>query len=153
MVKDAVDEWPNTIKNIAVWTYVQVAQPVLDTTEGRRICWAIGAFNGLIWLAWQFPRLKPVMMRSFTHSPLSGISYTLLTSTFRYALCCLLEKIVLTSSLATNPSYIWSSIQWLWLALVRTPVHFWQSKAESVYRLGGVTVLGKRAESKSHWFA
>ncbi len=66
------------------WSYVQVFQPVLNATEGKRMCWAIGAANVLVWMAWRVPRWGPVMMRSFAHNPLSGRSYTLFTSMFRY---------------------------------------------------------------------
>ncbi|KAI0070893.1 rhomboid-domain-containing protein [Panus rudis PR-1116 ss-1] len=83
-LQEAVEEWPVTIKNTAVWTYIQLLQPVLETPEGKRICWAIGFLNGAIWLAWKIPRLQPFMMRSFTHHPLSGLSYTLLTSMFSH---------------------------------------------------------------------
>ncbi|OBZ66849.1 Rho GTPase-activating protein 23 [Grifola frondosa] len=84
-LKDAIEDFPMTIKNLLVWSYVQAAQPILNTTDGRRMCWAIGAVSGVIWLAWQFPRLKPFMMKSFTHNPLSGLSYTLLTSVFSHS--------------------------------------------------------------------
>ena len=67
------------------WSYVQVFQPILNATEGKRTCWAIGAVNVLVWMAWRVPRWGPVMMRSFAHNPLSGRSYTLFTSMFRYA--------------------------------------------------------------------
>ncbi|KAH9928792.1 hypothetical protein B0H21DRAFT_762376 [Amylocystis lapponica] len=80
-----VADWPETLRAMSVWTYAQVAQPLVQTTEGRRVCWTIGALNGLVWLAWQFPQLQPVMMRSFAHSPLSGLSYTMLTSMFSHS--------------------------------------------------------------------
>jgi len=37
-----------------------------------------------LFLAWQVPRLRPAMQRHFTHNPLSGVSYTLLTSMFSH---------------------------------------------------------------------
>ncbi|KAH9942024.1 hypothetical protein B0H21DRAFT_811274 [Amylocystis lapponica] len=84
LVKDAIDEWPQTLRAMVIWSYIQVAQPILDASEGRRMCWAIGAVNTLVWLAWQFPRLQPAMARHFVHSPLSGRSYTLFTSMFSH---------------------------------------------------------------------
>lgn len=78
-----MQQFPQTITRVAVWVYVQVAQPVLDTTEGKRICWAIGLVNTAVWLAWQFPKAHPFMMRHFTHNPLTGLSYTMLTCIFR----------------------------------------------------------------------
>ena len=82
-MKEAIDEWPQTVKALAIWAYIQVAQPVLDNAETKRWCWAIGAVNGLLYLAWHFPRTRPLMRVRFAHNPLSGLSYTMLTSLFR----------------------------------------------------------------------
>ncbi|KZT07405.1 uncharacterized protein LAESUDRAFT_651213 [Laetiporus sulphureus 93-53] len=80
LMKDAVEEWPQAFKAMLIWTYIQFAQPVLDTSEVRRWCWGIGVVNGIIYLAWQFPRLQPLMQRRFIHNPLSGLSGTMFTS-------------------------------------------------------------------------
>jgi hypothetical protein len=74
---------PLAMKRLLSQGYAMVAQPYLDSTEGRRICWKIIAFNTAIWFAWQLPRLRGVMNTSFMHHPLSGLSYTLLTAVFR----------------------------------------------------------------------
>lgn len=84
LLKEAVDEWPQTMKALAIWSYVQIAQPILDTSETRRWCWAIGALNGILYLAWHSPRTKPLLRARFTHNPLSGLSYTMLTSLFSH---------------------------------------------------------------------
>lgn len=68
---------------MVVYAYTQLAQSALNTTEGARVCYGLAATHGLVWLAWQIPRLDPFMTRHFTHHPLSGLSYTLLTSVFR----------------------------------------------------------------------
>lgn len=86
-LKDVTEGWSQTVRGIAIWTYIQVFQPILDAADGKRACWAIGAVNTAVWLAWQLPRLRPFMMVHFTHNPLSGMSYTLLTSMFRYVRC------------------------------------------------------------------
>ncbi|EIN09426.1 hypothetical protein PUNSTDRAFT_66729 [Punctularia strigosozonata HHB-11173 SS5] len=83
-IKDRVEEWPIALKNLVYWSYVQVAQPWLDANEGRRTCWKICMVNTAIWMAWQVPRLQPLMQRHFTHNPLSGLSYTILTSMFSH---------------------------------------------------------------------
>lgn len=82
-LKDMTEDWSQTMRSLAMWSYIQVFQPILDAGDGKRACWAIGAVNTAIWAVWQFPRFQPFMMRHFTHNPLSGISYTLLTSMFR----------------------------------------------------------------------
>lgn len=83
-MQQTIEDWPIMIKHTAVWSYVQVLQPILDASEGKRLCWAIGLTNAAVWLVWQFPHAQRFMMRSFTHNPLSGLSYTLLTSMFRF---------------------------------------------------------------------
>ncbi|KAI0676121.1 hypothetical protein C8Q78DRAFT_1008128 [Trametes maxima] len=83
-LKSSMEQLPETMKAMAVWSYVQVFQPILNASEGKRMCWAIGAVNCAVFLAWRVPRWNAFMMRSFTHNPLSGRSYTLLTSAFSH---------------------------------------------------------------------
>jgi len=40
--------------------------------------------NAGVWAAWKIKRLHPFMTRSFMHHPLSGLSYTLVTSMFSH---------------------------------------------------------------------
>ncbi|TCD60822.1 hypothetical protein EIP91_009425 [Steccherinum ochraceum] len=84
-VQSVVEQWPSVLKNVAVWSYVQVFQPILDTSDGKRMAWTIGMACTAVWMLWKIPRLEPFMRRSFTHTPLSGLSYTLLTSTFSHS--------------------------------------------------------------------
>ncbi|KAH7922601.1 rhomboid-domain-containing protein [Leucogyrophana mollusca] len=83
-LKGKLAEWPIALKSLVLSAYVGIAQPYLDATEGRRMCWMICGANAAVYLAWKIPRLGPVMNRSFTHHPLSGLSYTLLTSMFSH---------------------------------------------------------------------
>ena len=64
---------------------VSVMQPYADATEGKRLCWKICLLNAGVWLAWKLKPLNGFMTVRFMHYPLSGLSYTLLTSMFRYA--------------------------------------------------------------------
>jgi hypothetical protein len=82
-LKDTVSAFPKTIQVGIVYSYAKAAQYFLDNTENRRTCWALGATMTAVCAAWLVPRWGPGMMRRFTHDPLSGKSYTLLTSTFR----------------------------------------------------------------------
>jgi len=70
--------------NFIFVTYVNVAQSYLNAREGRRLCWKICLLNTAVWVAWQLPKLQQFMRHSFTHHPLSGLSYTLLTSVFSH---------------------------------------------------------------------
>ncbi|KAI0630630.1 hypothetical protein C8Q77DRAFT_1134366 [Trametes polyzona] len=83
-LRAALEPLPETMKAMVVWSYVQVFQPILNASEGKRMCWAIGAVNCAVFLAWRVPRWNAFLMRSFTHNPLSGRSYTLLTSAFSH---------------------------------------------------------------------
>ncbi|KAG1780847.1 hypothetical protein EV702DRAFT_1076129 [Suillus placidus] len=83
-LKDTLAEWPLALRNLVLSVYVQAAQSYLDAPEGRRLCWLICGVNTAIYLVWKIPRLAPFMTRSFTHHPLSGRSYTLLTSMFSH---------------------------------------------------------------------
>ncbi|EKM50154.1 uncharacterized protein PHACADRAFT_105762 [Phanerochaete carnosa HHB-10118-sp] len=83
-LKDMTEGWSQTMRGLAVWSYIQVFQPILDAGDGKRTCWAIGGVNTLVWAAWQVPKFQPFMMKHFAHNPLSGISYTLLTSMFSH---------------------------------------------------------------------
>ena len=74
---------PSLVKLELARAYVLFANAWLSTSEARRTCYGITAINTLVFLAWQIPRLRPAMQRHFTHNPLSGVSYTLLTSMFR----------------------------------------------------------------------
>lgn len=60
-----------------------LANGYLALPEATRTCYAITTVNTLVFLAWKVPRLQGAMMRHFLHDPLSGRSYTLLTSMFR----------------------------------------------------------------------
>ncbi|KAI0351368.1 rhomboid-domain-containing protein [Trametes cingulata] len=83
-LKSNMVQFPETIRSMAIWSYVQVFQPILNAGEGKRMCWIIGAVNCAVFVAWRIPRLGSFMMNSFTHNPLSGKSYTLLTSVFSH---------------------------------------------------------------------
>jgi hypothetical protein len=74
---------PGVIKNFFLISYVNVFNTYLNASEGEKICYKIGLLTIAIWAAWQMPGWKTFMTRSFTHNPLSGLSYTLLTSVFR----------------------------------------------------------------------
>ena len=98
-VRATVESLPVMLRSFATWAYIYVAQPLVDAKEGRRVCWTIAAVNTGIWMLWQIPRLRPVMRTSFSHSPLSGKSYTMLTSTFSHKsfLHLLFNSMALTS--------------------------------------------------------
>ncbi|EMD38783.1 hypothetical protein CERSUDRAFT_112527 [Gelatoporia subvermispora B] len=84
MVNEIGYTWPQSIAGFAQWAALQVVSPIIGSDEGKRICWAIGALNGAVFLLWRFKFLKPFMMSNFTHHPLSGKAFTMLTSTFSH---------------------------------------------------------------------
>ncbi|KAI9506074.1 hypothetical protein BX070DRAFT_182208, partial [Coemansia spiralis] len=46
--------------------------------------YALAGVNTLVFGMWQIPRLLPFMARCFLHDPRTGLSYTMLTSTFSH---------------------------------------------------------------------
>ncbi|TFL05282.1 hypothetical protein BDV98DRAFT_501208, partial [Pterulicium gracile] len=85
-LKDWLNDFavPAYFKYWIIRGYVDVAQPYLDTTEGRRLCWKICLFNGAVYLAWKIRALQGPMMRAWMHNPLSGRSLTMLTCVFSH---------------------------------------------------------------------
>ena len=76
---------PIIAKSVILHSYARLAEMYLNASEGRRAGYGIAAVNVAIWVAWQIPVLRPFMMAHFTHHPLSGKTYTMLTSMFRWA--------------------------------------------------------------------
>ena len=85
-VKEKITQWPLALQNISLTVSAFVGSFYYDSSEGRRLCWSICALNTAVFLMWKIPRFNSFMNRAFTHDPLSGKSYTLLTSMFRLAL-------------------------------------------------------------------
>ncbi|KAJ1869003.1 hypothetical protein LPJ55_005654 [Coemansia sp. RSA 990] len=54
-------------------------------SRGERCVYTIAAVNAVVFGMWQIPRLLPFMTRSFLHNPSSGLSYTMLTSSFSHS--------------------------------------------------------------------
>ncbi|KAJ4470121.1 hypothetical protein J3R30DRAFT_3660876 [Lentinula aciculospora] len=78
-------EIPQLIRPYLNAAYVALLQPYADASEGRRLCWKICLLNTGVWLMWQFQRLQPMMNRAFVHQPLSGLTYTMLSSIFSHS--------------------------------------------------------------------
>ena len=83
-INSALVKFPVLVRGWVNIGFVAIVQPYADASEGKRLCWKICLLNTGVWAAWKFKRLQPFMTRSFMHHPLSGLSYTLLTSMFRY---------------------------------------------------------------------
>ncbi|KAK2465684.1 hypothetical protein APHAL10511_002228 [Amanita phalloides] len=80
----SIRDFPALIKPWISLAYVTAMQPYADMTEGKRLCWKICLFNAAVYGFWKLRRLQPFMMSSFAHNPLSGLSYTMLTSMFSH---------------------------------------------------------------------
>ena len=80
---ESLADAPIIAKSVILHSYARLAEMYLNASEGRRAGYGIAAVNVGIWIAWQIPVLRPFMMSHFTHHPLSGKTYTMLTSIFR----------------------------------------------------------------------
>ncbi|KAG8214980.1 hypothetical protein J3R82DRAFT_8383 [Butyriboletus roseoflavus] len=83
-VKEKISQWPIALQNVSLTVSAFVGSFYYDASEGRRLCWSICVLNAAVFLMWKIPRLNAFMNRVFTHDPLSGKSYTLLTSMFSH---------------------------------------------------------------------
>ncbi|KAH9167393.1 hypothetical protein EDB89DRAFT_129881 [Lactarius sanguifluus] len=82
---ESLADAPIIAKSIILHSYARLAEMYLNASEGRRVGYGIAAVNVGIWVAWQIPVLRPFMMSHFTHHPLSGKTYTMLTSMFSHS--------------------------------------------------------------------
>ncbi|KAJ2656203.1 hypothetical protein IW148_005708 [Coemansia sp. RSA 1199] len=74
-------EWvPHEVKR----TVVALTDRWYKLSRGSRCVYTIAGLNVLVFGMWQMPRLVPFMARRFLHDPRSGLSYTMLTSTFSH---------------------------------------------------------------------
>lgn len=80
---ESLADAPIIAKSVILHSYARLAEMYLNASEGRRAGYGIAAVNVGIWIAWQIPVLRPFMMSHFVHHPLSGKTYTMLTSMFR----------------------------------------------------------------------
>ncbi|KAI8324149.1 rhomboid-domain-containing protein [Martensiomyces pterosporus] len=53
-------------------------------SRGERCVYTIAGLNAAVFGLWQIPRLLPLMARTFLHDPRTGLSYTMLTSSFSH---------------------------------------------------------------------
>lgn len=83
-INSALSNFPVLIRSWVNVGCVAAMQTYADASEGKRLCWKICLLNAGVWAAWKIKRWQPFMNRSFMHHPLSGLSYTVLTSMFRY---------------------------------------------------------------------
>ncbi|KNZ77368.1 Presenilins-associated rhomboid-like protein, mitochondrial [Termitomyces sp. J132] len=75
---------PKAIRPWIAAAYAAVLNPYGNSSEGKRLCWKICLFNAVVWLAWKVKRFEPKMNTRFMHNPLSGLTFTLLTSMFSH---------------------------------------------------------------------
>lgn len=74
-----------TLRPMAVYSYYYVAQAWVNLTEGKEMCYKlVGCFIG-VYLLSAIPAARSIARRAFSHDPLSGRVFTLLTSQFGHA--------------------------------------------------------------------
>ncbi|KAJ2930532.1 hypothetical protein H1R20_g6565, partial [Candolleomyces eurysporus] len=83
-LNEKLQDAPALIRPWIGLAFVTVLQPYADASEGKRLCWKVCLLNAAVYLAWKVKRWQPTMNRRFMHNPLSGLSFTLLTSMFSH---------------------------------------------------------------------
>ncbi|KAJ1998700.1 hypothetical protein GGI04_004889 [Coemansia thaxteri] len=81
----------NRLANLPDWVPFELKRTVVAFVDkwhalsrSQRCVYTIVAVNTVVLGLWHIPRLLPVMAKSFLHDPRTGLSYTLLTSTFSH---------------------------------------------------------------------
>ncbi|KAI0272754.1 hypothetical protein BC834DRAFT_817520 [Gloeopeniophorella convolvens] len=123
-LSETLSESPIIVKSLILHSYARLAEMYLNASEGRRAGYAIAAANVAVWAAWQVPVLRPFMMSHFTHHPLSGKTYTMLTSMFSHSsfLHLLFNCMALTSFASATST-------WLTREQMNAPSHLRESTA------------------------
>ncbi|KDR68010.1 hypothetical protein GALMADRAFT_231645 [Galerina marginata CBS 339.88] len=83
-IQSTVQQLPVLIRPWINMACVTVMQPYADASEGKRLCWKICLLNVAVYAAWKVKRWNGFMTKRFMHYPLSGLSYTLITSVFSH---------------------------------------------------------------------
>ncbi|KZT53399.1 hypothetical protein CALCODRAFT_440107 [Calocera cornea HHB12733] len=81
---DYTKNWPAIMRVYFQRAWISVAEARLNSSDGRKAALIILGLNSAVFVAWQIPVLRSRMAASFLHSPLSGKSYTLVTSAFSH---------------------------------------------------------------------
>ncbi|KAH9987133.1 hypothetical protein BJV74DRAFT_774361 [Russula compacta] len=121
---DLLADAPIVAKSVILHSYARLAEMYLNASEGRRAGYAIAAANVGIWMAWQIPALRPIMMTHFTHSPLSGKTYTMLTSMFSHS-----SFMHLAFNCMALTSFASATSTWMTREQVQAPSHLRESTA------------------------
>jgi len=115
---------PIVTKSVILHSYARLAEMYLNASEGRRAGYAIAAVNVGIWVAWQIPILRPFMMARFRHQPLSGKTYTMLTSIFSHS-----SFVHLIFNCMALTSFASATSTWMTREQIQAPSHLRESTA------------------------
>lgn len=85
---NAISEWlqDKGCPRFVLKSYAWLGDRWLNASDGERVALGLVAVNTVVFLAWQIPlsAVRFFMVKHFMHHPLSGRSYTLLTSAFSH---------------------------------------------------------------------
>lgn len=73
------------VRNFVQTSYHYLAQSWVNLTEGRATCYKLVGCFAAVYLFSVFPLTRSLGRRLFSHDPLSGSTFTLLTSQFGHA--------------------------------------------------------------------
>jgi rhomboid-like protein len=121
---EVLTDAPIVAKSVILHSYARLAEMYLNASEGRRAGYGIAAVNVGIWVAWQIPILRPFMMTHFTHQPLSGKIYTMLTSMFSHS-----SFVHLLFNCMALTSFASATSTWMTREQIQAPSHLRESTA------------------------
>ncbi|KAH9962669.1 hypothetical protein BC827DRAFT_1129904 [Russula dissimulans] len=124
VLTETLADAPLVAKSVILHSYARLAEMYLNASEGRRAGYGIVAINVGVWVAWQIPILRPFMMSHFTHHPLSGKTYTMLTSMFSHS-----SFMHLFFNCMALTSFASATSTWMTREQVHAPSHLKESTA------------------------
>ncbi|KAI4523299.1 hypothetical protein K525DRAFT_236954 [Schizophyllum commune Loenen D] len=77
--------FPITVRANVSKLFVTIFQPIADASAPKKAVWKVVAATSVVFILQNIPRFQPFMRKYFVHSALSGMSITMLTSTFAHA--------------------------------------------------------------------
>ncbi|TRM65380.1 hypothetical protein BD626DRAFT_546884 [Schizophyllum amplum] len=85
LLNGVLSVFPAGVKTTISQLYVTIFQPVADASQPKRVAWSMCFGMGVVLLLQNMSRFAPFMRRNFMHSVVTGMSVTMLTSTFAHA--------------------------------------------------------------------
>jgi len=134
---ESTKQWPAMLRMYINRALVPVFESRLNSSDGKKAAINILLLNAAVFIGWQIPALRGWMTSHFLHSPLSGKSYTLVTSAFSHQ-----GLLHVGFNMFALVSFGSAAFDWLGTQQInhrdREPESTWMYHAYAFYLLGGI---------------